>query len=153
MVVRPNRAVLKLDAFLPYRLSVLSQKVIQSIAEVYTRAHRLSTPDWKVMSLLANHGPILPAEIRRFGTLDKAAISRALKRLTHRGLVVRKKRPQDGRTFEVTLSDSGWRLYGDIVPEAKRKEEAILEGLSDSERAELLRLLGKLDQFYGNRRL
>lgn len=150
--MRPNRVVLKLDSFLPYRLSVLTQKISQTIAEAYARAHRLSTPDWKVISLLANHGPILPAEIRRFGTLDKAAISRALKRLTQRGLVVRKKRPQDGRTFEVTLSDLGWRLYGEIVPEAKRKEDAILAELSEAERAELLRLLDKLDRFFGHPR-
>ena len=45
-----------LDELLPYRLSVLSNRLSAAIAESYPRRYGLSIPEWRVIAVLA-HAP------------------------------------------------------------------------------------------------
>jgi DNA-binding MarR family transcriptional regulator len=143
---RGPRDILELETFLPYRLSVLAQCLSRDIEEHQRRRHKLAAKDWKVMQLLAVHGELLPADIHRMGTQNKAQISRALKCLLDRGLVAKRPRPGDSRTFGVSLTDAGWAIYEDIVPRMRSAQEKILSGLSAAEARELRRLIDRLDQ-------
>jgi len=141
-----GREILDLGAFLPYRLSVLAQRLSREIEERHRRQHKLAMKDWKVMQIMAVHGELLPADIRRMGTQNKAQISRALKCLLDRGLVVKTSRPGDGRTFGVSLTDAGWEVYQAMVPRMRARQEEILGGLSAGESRELRRLLDRLEE-------
>ena len=140
-----EREILDLGAFLPYRLSVLAQRLSQEIEERHRRAHKLAMKDWKVMQIMAVHGELLPADIRRMGTQNKAQISRALKCLLDRGLVEKRATPDDSRTFGVSLTDAGWEVYKAMVPRMRARQEEILGGLSAAEARELRRLLDRLE--------
>lgn len=140
-----GREILDLGAFLPYRLSVLAQRLSRDIEERQRRQHKLAMKDWKVMQIMAVHGELLPADIRRMGTQNKAQISRALKCLLDRGLVAKLPRPDDSRTFGVSLTDAGWAVYEAMVPRMRARQEEILGGLSAAEAKELRRLLDRLE--------
>ncbi len=88
--------------------------------------------------------PLTPHEIRRRGTQDKSTISWAIKRLKRRGLVATAPRPRDGRTFEVAMTPEGWRFYGALAPEARRRADRGFAVLSAAERRALQRLVAKL---------
>jgi DNA-binding MarR family transcriptional regulator len=141
-----EREILDLAAFLPYRLSVLAQRLSQEIEERHRRQHKLAMKDWKVMQIMAVHGELLPADIRRMGTQNKAQISRALKCLLDRGLVAKRARPDDSRTFGVALTEAGWEVYKAMVPRMRARQEEILGGLSAAEAKELRRLLDRLEE-------
>ena len=49
----PASAVLDLEHFLPYRLSVLSNTVSTALAGAYARRFGLSIPQWRVIAVLA----------------------------------------------------------------------------------------------------
>jgi DNA-binding MarR family transcriptional regulator len=146
-----GREILDLGAFLPYRLSVLAQRLSRDIEERQRRQHKLAMKDWKVMQIMAVHGELLPADIRRMGTQNKAQISRALKCLLDRGLVVKQPRPDDSRTFGVSLTEAGWAVYEAMVPRMRQRQEEILGGLSAAEAKELRRLLDRLDESLARR--
>jgi DNA-binding MarR family transcriptional regulator len=138
-------AAIRLNRFIPYRMSLLVHRLTLANSELYTAHHRLSVQEWRVLSIIADSGPLVPAEIRRMGTQDKSTISWAIKRLQHRGFLSRQPRPHDARTFEVLLSDQGWRYYRSVAPIARRKAGVVLQKLTRAERNELHRILTKLD--------
>ena len=75
------RDVIRLDEFLPYRLSLLAHRLALSNSELHVRRHRLTLQEWKILSIIADHAPLTPVAIRRRGTQDKSTISWAIKRL------------------------------------------------------------------------
>ena len=135
---------IRLDQFLPYRFSLLGHRLSLGAADLHARHHRLTVQEWKVISIVADGGPLTPFEIRRRGTQDKSTISWAIKRLKHRGFVATVPRARDGRTFDVSMTEAGWRFYGALVPAARRRAREGLSALSLAELKALQRLIGKL---------
>jgi DNA-binding MarR family transcriptional regulator len=140
-----KRDVIRLRSFLPYRLTLLAHRLSLGAADLAVGRHALTLQEWKVMAIVADYGPIMPAEIRRHGTQDKSTISWAIKRLQQRGFVTRQPRAGDGRTFEVSLSEAGWEHYRAIAPKARRLDGAARKRLSRAEIATLRRIVDKLD--------
>lgn len=138
------RGVIRLDEFLPYRFSLLGHRLSLAAADLSARRHRLTVQEWKVLSIVADQGPLTPFEIRRRGTQDKSTISWAIKRLKHRGLVATEPRAKDGRTFDVAMTEAGWRFYQALAPEARRRAKRGLAALSPAEVKTLQRLVEKL---------
>lgn len=136
--------MLELEKFLPYRLSVLSNRISQGIAQTYEQRYGLTVPEWRVTAILGRYPGISATEVARHAAMDKVAISRAVKRLHARGRITREENDADRRTRHLWLSDEGRRLYEAIVPTALAYEKALLSVLSAEERQRLERLLDKL---------
>jgi DNA-binding MarR family transcriptional regulator len=69
--------------------------------------------------------------------------------LEERGLLERRRNPQDRRLHAVHLGPAGERLMGEIRDVAREHEDATLAPLDDDERARLRELLGKLADAHG----
>jgi DNA-binding MarR family transcriptional regulator len=148
-VARPKETrgagnAIRLDEFLPYRFSLLGHRLSLATADLSARNHQLTVQEWKVMSIVADGGPLTPFDIRRRGTQDKSTISWAIKRLKHRGFIATEPRAKDGRTFDVAMTRAGWRFYEALVPEARRRAKQGLRALSAAEIKTLQRLVDKL---------
>jgi DNA-binding MarR family transcriptional regulator len=141
---RGSRDVIRLEEFLPYRVARLDDRLLIKNSDLQVSRHRLTTQEWKVLSIVADHGPLTPAEIRRRSTQDKSTISWAIKRLEKRGFLVKKPAKGDGRTFQVALGKAGWTYYDAIVPKARALERAALKVLTRAELKEFRRLVEKL---------
>ena len=140
---RGARDIIRLEAFLPYRVARLDDRLLIKNSDLQVGRHRLTTQEWKVLSIVADSGPLTPAEIRRRSTQDKSTISWSIKRLEQRGFLV-KKPTDDGRTFQVALGRAGWAYYDSIVPKARELERAVLKALTRAELKEFRRLVEKL---------
>lgn len=135
---------IRLGRFLPYRLSLLASHLALPTADLQADGHRLSVQEWKVMAIIADLEPVTPVEIRRHGTQDKSTISWAIKRMIDQGLLTKRPAPADGRTFEVLISDAGWRYYRTVAPKARQRAQDIFKALDKEELRELRRLVDKL---------
>lgn len=149
---RRARAILELESFLPYRVAGLARRLSRAIEDTQRSEHRLAVKDWKLMQVMARHGRLAPADIRRMGTQDKATISRAIKCLLDRGLVAKEPHEGDSRTFDVAFTEAGWAMYEAIVPRVKRRQAELLAALTPAEAKEFTRLLDKLDGALAPRR-
>lgn len=138
------RGALKLDAYLPYRLSVASNAVSRLIARAYEDRFGLTIPQWRLICVLAEDGAMTQGAMVARTVMDKVTVSRAAQGLTQRRLVERFDHHADGRSHVLNLTAEGARLHAEIAPLALAYEAALIAGLSPEEVAMLKRLLGRL---------
>src|SRR6266700_2684073 len=136
--------IIALEKFLPYRVALLDDRLLIKNSNLHVGGHRLTTKEWKILSIIAAYGPLTPAEIRRRSTQDKSTISWAIKRLEQRALLVKNPAAGDGRTFQVALGKAGWAYYDAVVPKARALEREALKALTSAELKEFRRLVEKL---------
>ena len=142
----PIMDVMKLEEFLPYRLSVLSNTVSNAIAELYRGQFELSIPDWRVIAVLARFPGSSAQSLVEHTRMDKVAVSRSVSRLQGRGLVQRLTSDEDRRRSELRLSSAGDAIYAQIIPLARDYETQLLDSLSSQQRTVLAELLLELQQ-------
>jgi DNA-binding MarR family transcriptional regulator len=137
---------LELANFLPYRLSVLTNRVSAAIARQYAERFDLSPAEWRVMAALGNTPGLSSREVAARTAMDKVQVSRAVARLVDAGRINRSVDASDGRIARLRLSASGRAIYRKIVPQALQIEAQLVEPLSGPERDQFDRILAKLDR-------
>ncbi|WP_372016218.1 MarR family winged helix-turn-helix transcriptional regulator [Pseudoxanthomonas sp. 10H] len=140
----PRHAQLELENFLPYRLSVLSNRVSQTIADIYQKRFGLAITEWRVMAVLGRFPDLSANEVAERTAMDKVAVSRAVARLLERSLIMREIHSDDRRRSVLALSEVGYTVYDEIAPMALGCEQRLIATLDEEERAMLDRLLVKL---------
>ncbi len=136
---------LRLERFLPYRLSVLSNRISRMIAKDYAQPFELSIAQWRVMVILAERGEASATQVADAGQLDKVAVSRAVKVLIERGFLVRAASQEDGRIAVLKLTALGRGVFERVAPMAMRREHDLLAALSPGQRAALDEIIDALD--------
>ena len=140
----PRHPGLDLEHFLPYRLSVLSNRISQAIATRYAQRFGIGVTEWRVIAVLGRYPDLSAGEVAARTAMDKVAVSRAVARLLERGLVERDTHGDDRRRSVLALSRAGRRIYDEIAPLALELERRLLSRLDRDERAALDALLDKL---------
>jgi len=141
-----RHAELDLEHFLPYRLSVLSNRVSSAIARVYVERFALGVTEWRVMAVLGRYRDLSANEVAQRTAMDKVAVSRAVARLIEAGRLEREMHDDDRRRSVLRLSEAGYRIYDEVAPLALRFEQRLLDGVDAAERELLFRLLDRLDE-------
>ncbi|GAB2626138.1 MarR family winged helix-turn-helix transcriptional regulator [Novilysobacter erysipheiresistens] len=141
-----RHAELDLEHFLPYRLSVLSNRVSSAIARVYVERFALGVTEWRVMAVLGRYPDLSANEVAQRTAMDKVAVSRAVARLIEAGRLEREMHDDDRRRSVLRLSEAGYRIYDEVAPLALRFEQRLLDGVDAAERELLFRLLDRLDE-------
>jgi len=136
---------LRLETFLPYRLSITSNRVSDLVAEAYDRLFGLSIPQWRVIAVLGEQAPLTQLAIVRQTVMDKMTVSRAVRPLVGRGLIDRAPHAGDKRSSLLVLSDAGRMLYESVAPAALAMETALLAEFSLEEVHALEASLNKLE--------
>ncbi|WP_315763841.1 MarR family transcriptional regulator [Sphingomonas sp. Y38-1Y] len=139
-------AVLDLDAFLPYRLSIASNVVSTAIATVYQSMFGLRVPEWRLVCVLAEGKGLTQQALGARTQMDKVTVSRAAIALAERGLVARVPNPGDQRSRVLNLTDSGRELYAVVAPKALEMERALFAEFTDAERSQLRDMLLRIEQ-------
>ena len=143
---QPRHAELDLKHFLPYRLSVLSNRTSSAIAREYSERLSLSVTEWRVMAVLGRYPGLSAREVAARTAMDKVAVSRAVASLLAAGRLAREFDDEDRRRSVLQLSEEGLAVYDQVVPLALDFERHVLEGMPEAERALLFRLLDRLDE-------
>lgn len=141
-----NHTVLELENFLPYRLSVLSNRISDAIAREYSKRFSLGVTEWRVMAILGRYPDLSANQVAKRTAMDKVAVSRAVAKLLESGRLQREFDEDDRRRSVLKLSAAGQVIYDQIAPLAMGYEKLILAEVSNEERALLFRLLDRLDE-------
>lgn len=136
--------MLRLQDFLPYRLSIASNAVSDRVARAYQARFGLKIPEWRVLAVVAEQRRATQAALVVATQMDKMTVSRAVTALVGRGLLARTE-AADRRTLELALTADGEALHGEIAPLAIGIESDLLQGFSAAERTQLLALLWRLE--------
>mgnify|MGYP002780878721 CR=1 FL=1 len=142
----PDRDILDLEHFLPYRLSVLSNRISQDIARLYADRFGLGITEWRVLAVLGRRDGLSAREVAERTAMDKVAVSRAVASLQAAGRIERETHGDDRRRSVLRLSPAGRAIYEDVAPMALAYQRRLLEGLDETQRAALFRLLDLMEE-------
>ncbi|WP_169569089.1 MarR family winged helix-turn-helix transcriptional regulator [Sneathiella limimaris] len=137
---------LKLQNFLPYRLTKLSGIISRTLAESYSNQFDLSIHEWRIVAILGEQPGLTAREVGELASLDKVNISRAIDKLEKAGRLIRKTVAKDRRSFALFLTSEGEDVLIRIIPLALEYEKQLLSILSQEEKQSLNSILMKLDQ-------
>lgn len=123
----------------------LSSRLGSGASQEYHQRFSIGIVDWRVLCHLAvEPWSNVNAMAQSIG-LDKSAVSRSLSALEARGTVEMRDGPR--RRREAALTPAGEALHAQILPVARAREAALLDGFS---KAEFEQLLGFLTRLIGN---
>ncbi len=145
-----EHARLDLDHFLPYRLSILSNRASDAIARHYSDRFSLTVPEWRTMAVLGQTPGLSARDVAARTAMDKVQVSRAVASLVEARRVKREEDETDGRITRLSLTTKGQTIYDEVVPLALHLEEVFLSALSPQEREMLDRLMTKLTDRIGH---
>lgn len=140
----PN-AALKLDDFLPFRLSFTSNLVSDRIARAYQALFGLTIPEWRLVAVIAEGDGITQQAIGANTRMDKVTVSRAAIALVERGLVERVPNAGDRRSHLLRLNAAGQALYEQVAPKALELERRIFGGFDAARVAGFVAMLREID--------
>lgn len=106
--------------------------------------HGLTLGEFGVLEVLYHKGPLLLGEVQQKVLVSSGGITWLADRLEERGLVERRRSPEDRRASFVALTAEGERLMRTIFPEHARRIERALSGLDAAAQREATRLLRAL---------
>jgi DNA-binding MarR family transcriptional regulator len=137
---------LDLERFLPFRLSVLANRVTRAVARVYSREFQLSAPEWRTMAVLGRYGAMTANSVVEQTAMDKVRVSRSVARLLAHGRITRRTDPEDRRRAILDLTPEGRAVYAKVVPMALAIERELLSDLNAEEQGQLDQLLRRLER-------
>lgn len=128
----PNK--FDLNSYIPCRLATLTHSIMRSVATVFEERFGVSTPEWKVLAIIADAPSLSAVAVAQLAQMDTVAVSRAVTKLVDRGLVVRDLDTEDRRRSVLNLSAEGLELHGQLAPLAAELEASLLDELTDDEK-------------------
>jgi len=138
---------LDLGRFLPYRLSVVTNRISRNLGSLYAKRFRLSIAEWRIMAVLGQTSDVSADEVCRRTEMDKVTVSRAVTKLLEKKYILRRFSDEDRRRSMLRLSRTGYGVYAQIVPLALAYEKQLLSGLTRQEQRQLDLLLEKLHRY------
>ena len=143
---KKSQQILTLERYLPYRLSILSNKVSGIIAQTYKSKFALSITEWRIMAVLGEYPEISADEVSARTQIEKSILSRAISKLLSRRLISRSFDKEDKRRSILTLTKTGLSVYDEMVPISYQYEQQLLKCFSTREREQFSQLIDRLYQ-------
>lgn len=136
---------LTLSQFVPYRVVNLATSVSNGCSNSYQQQYDISIPEWRILARLAEEDKLNAKQIGIAAFMDKSTVSRAIKSLVAKALLVRVVDENDNRAARLSLTQQGIKMYTDIANHVLAWEAEMLSALTISERTTFFKLLDKLD--------
>jgi DNA-binding MarR family transcriptional regulator len=134
-----------LDTYLPYRLSVASNKVSSLIAKAYETRFGLTIPQWRILVILSDGLALSQKGLIEQTAMDKVTISRAVAALVTRGLLRKESSAPDRRSDILTLSQAGRAIVAEVAPLALEFEASLVSAIGQKSADDLADMLRKLE--------
>lgn len=127
-----------------YRLSILSGHNSRALASMYTKQFRITTAQWRTLTVIGRHEPASAGVVSRHTSLEPDKVTRAVDSLVKLGLVNRRADRRDRRFVVLTLSAKGLRVNHQIQSVRNAMELEFVSALTPRETETLYNLLDKL---------
>jgi len=128
----------------PGHLMRRCQQIAVSVFLDECRPWDLTPLQFAVLAELNRDGPDDQVGLGGALALDRTTIGVVVKKLEERGLVERSVSEKDRRSKPVSITKKGTGLIRDVLPSAEAAQDRMLAPLTASERAQFMRLLGKM---------
>lgn len=118
-----------LDSYLPYLLQK-ADHLLSAHFHVSLQRAGIQVSEWRVLAVLADHGPRSLQELADIALLPQPTASHACRRLENAGLLSRLEDEQDRRRKMLSLTHDGTDVVEGLIAKARHYETEALKGLS-----------------------
>ncbi len=108
---------------------------------VHLAEHQLYRAQWTILYYLANNGTATLVELSHYMGVEKPTVTRTMTRLEELGYVEHVI-GKDKREKRMQLSAAGQKVYQDVRVTIDQFEQEILEGITEKEQIEAIRIMG-----------
>ena len=116
----------------------------KKILGAFERDVGISPPKYFVLKMLAKESNLRQGEISELSGVDPSRITQLAKKMEREGLIDRTRAPEDNRVVHMRLTSKGRQALHLASERSKVLRSRVQGALSEEERRELRRLLGKL---------
>lgn len=127
-----------LDDHIAVRVARLTELLTRIATRAIEARWGLKNTDLRLLNVLDGAEPMAVSEISRRCHVDKAWVSRSLRALERRRLVIRCAHPRDTRLSLMGISARGQSLLDEVRPVALRDESVLLRGVDARQLKSLL---------------
>ena len=132
---------MKTEDALPHQL----RRAMQAWTTIWQRhVQDLTTPQYAVLALLDEHGPLDQSALGAVAAMDRSTLSTMLDRLEGQGLVAKAVEPTNRRRRIVTLTDAGQACLNEATPKMARLIEDLEQLFGPDDMRGLVLLLRRL---------
>ena len=139
-------AALRLEEFLPYRLTVLANLVSQALSRIYVDRYGIGVPEWRVLVTLGQHGIMTGKAVGAHSQMHKTKVSRAVAELEKRKLISRRANRADLRESFLSLTPAGRAIYDNLAPGAVAFAARLMEAVDPADRPAFERAIQRLTE-------
>jgi DNA-binding MarR family transcriptional regulator len=131
---------------LNYRLSRLLASSGAMVVRLCEGRYGITRREWRLIALLAEHGPMSPSQLAQMAHLERNRVSRLIPELVAKQLITRAAVRGDARRAEVAITQAGRALYAELLPQSVAFNREVLAVLSAPERDAFDQALQKLTE-------
>ena len=106
----------------------------------------LTAPQFAALAVLADAPGIDQATLARLIAHDRPTIGGVVERLEAKGLITRQRNATDRRAKVLELTEAGQTMLKIVLPHVREFQSEVLPGLTNTERAEFIRLAARVMQ-------
>jgi DNA-binding MarR family transcriptional regulator len=136
-------APLRIDAttYVPSLLSMLNNQLASGASDLYLKLFGVGINEWRIITALIKYPGCIAAVVAEKCMIHKGVVSRSLQTLHEKGIV---RTEIDSPLRTLYLTDEGIKLHDRIVKIAFKRQDLLLQGLTQAEVHTLLGLLHRL---------
>lgn len=142
--MHPEAAPIDLEHYVPFFITAISNRWTASSSALYRKQFNIGVVDWRIIVSLQVLGDASSLDCVNLVGLDPGAVSRSIRQMETRGIVMPTPGRFAGRTKPYRLTDAGQALYEQISGQALEQERVLLQDLDDGERQQLIELLRRV---------
>lgn len=134
-------------AFRAYNMGLLQGKAYSRLHTQLSRAlyqHGLSIPEWKLMGQVFEQGSVKLSVLAELLDYDPPMVTKLIKQLEKKLLVVRKQDAEDERAKIISLTKEGGEIIEKAEPEVKKLLHTILGETTPEELATYIKVLQQI---------
>lgn len=132
----------KLGVLVWYRLSRIYNRSLRA-SNQHLKAWNLTVAQFDALVQIGAHKRLTQQELADKLLVSKGNITQLLVKMEELGWI---RREQEWKKKWLSLTDAGWELYHQAVPEQERFQASQFKGLSREEKRQLLGLLRKIEK-------
>ena len=119
-------------------------RCVQSVMDLKFRHYNLQRGQFIFLTRTCENPGIRQVELTSICNVDKGTTAKAVSKLEAAGYLIRKQDAGDGRAWNLFPTESGKKLYEALIQEENRELSLNLQGFTEKEIDEVLRLVAKL---------
>lgn len=106
-------------------------------------AHDLTEQQWRIIRILGENGTVNASEVAERAFILAPSLTRIIKSLEERGLIVKERDEADGRRVLLRITPVGLRTIEDVTPESRMIYTDLERKFGEEKLKLLLDLLGE----------